>query len=152
MVKFWKIVVDLFVCKFLIFLRNLTPAGRAPWFFQDLPRKQNIRTKRCVKIHEHLSDQFYSIWFKSCLTWHHLVVNFLVHIFWWGQNKFFSPLPFACVPKCLSAEKSIMENKLDFVSIITFDAEVGWEFKGDIYLVKFNSLHDGPNPIVSRPR
>ena len=47
----------------------------------------------------------------------------------------FSPLPFAFRPagplgrvsKCFLAEKSIMENKSVFVSIITFDAEVGWE-------------------------
>ena len=45
-----------------------------------------------------------------------------------------------------------MENKLVFVSIITFDAEVGWEFEWDIYLVKFNSLHDGPGPIVNWSR
>ena len=56
------------------------------------------------------------------------------------------------VPKCLSAEKSIMENKSIFVSIITFDAEVGWEYKLDIYFVKFNSLQDGPTRIINRPR
>ena len=144
--------------------KKLTKTGRAAWFFQDLPAKQNIRTIWCVKIHEHLSDHFYSIWFKSCLTWHHLVVNFLVHIFWWGQNgiyfagtflafrRFASAGPLGRVPKCLSAEKSIMENKLVFVSFITFDAEVGWEYKWDIYFVKFNSLQDWPGPIINRPR
>ena len=79
-------------------LEKLTKSSRASWFFQDLSSKQNIRTKGCVKIHEHLSDQFYSIWFKSCLTWHHLVVNFLVHIFWWGKYGIFSPMPFAFSP------------------------------------------------------
>jgi hypothetical protein len=46
-----------------------------------------------------------------------------------GLSPFASAGPFGRVPKCLSAEKSIMENKSGFVSIITFDAEVGWEFK-----------------------
>ena len=44
-------------------------------------------------------------------------------------RRFASAGPLGRVPKCLSAEKSTMENKSVFVSIITFDAEVGWEFK-----------------------